>query len=214
VAFGSIDGYFIAELVLLLILGIGPKIALLPYLTVTAGMDGVARDRLLRKMMVTAGVTAFILLIVGEVLRELLHFSTAALAISGGLILFLIAVPMVLSTSPHEETVRLAEGEDPLRVAVFPLAVPYVLNPSGMVVLVTLAANTTTLLSKFMVIAVLGLVLGLDVIIFRYAERFREPLNEGRMLIVEKVSGFLLAAVAIQLLLNGLIGLGLVPRPI
>ena len=55
-----------------------------------------------------------------------------------------------------------------------------------------------------------ALVLALDVAIFRWANRVSEHLDESRMLLTEKVFGFLLAALAVQLALNGLDDLGLI----
>jgi hypothetical protein len=54
-------------------------------------------------------------------------------------------------------------------------------------------------------------VLLLDVVVFRWANRVSEHLDENRMLIMEKVFGFLLAARAVQLTLNGLADLGVDP---
>ena len=70
---------------------------------------------------------------------------------------------MVLGQRDPDVASRPAEGQDPMRMAVFPLAVPYLLNPAGIVVLVT-----------------------------------------------EKVFGFLLAALAVQLALNGLSDVGVI----
>ena len=39
---------------------------------------------------------------------------------------------------------------------------------------------------------------------FRWANRVSEKLDEGRMLVTEKVFGFLIAAIAVQLVLDGL----------
>ena len=47
-------------------------------------------------------------------------------------------------------------------------------------------------------------VLLLDVAVFRWANRVSEKLDEGRMLVTEKVFGFLIAAIAVQLVLDGL----------
>jgi len=46
--------------------------------------------------------------------------------------------------------------------------------------------------------------------VFRWANRVSEQLNENRMLVTEKVFGFLLAALAVQLALDGLSDLGVI----
>ena len=72
----SIDIYLVIDTFLLLLIGIGPKIALVPFMEVTAAMDGATKALIVRKMLITAGVTAVLLVGLGELLARLLHFST------------------------------------------------------------------------------------------------------------------------------------------
>lgn len=194
----------------MLLIGIGPKIALVPYLEVTAGMDQAVKGRVIRKMLTTASTVALLLVVLGGLLTKLLHFSTGALGIAGGVILFAIAVAMVLSREGQSNESHSAASEDPMRLAVYPLAVPYLLNPAGIVVLVTASAEAASLGVLAMVLGALAVVLALDVIVFRWANRVSEHLDENRMLVTEKVFGFLLAALGVQLVLIGLSNLGVI----
>ena len=205
----SIDIYLVIDTFLLLLIGIGPKIALVPFLEVTAAMDSATKALIVRKMLVTAGVTAVILIGLGELLARLLHFSTGSLSIAGGIILLIIAVTMVLGSDDTQHKAP-AEGRDPMQIAVFPLAIPYLLNPAGIVTLVTLSAESNSVAVFAMVLGLLALVLALDVAVFRWANRVSDHLDESRMLVTEKIFGFLLAALAVQLMLDGLDGLGLI----
>jgi multiple antibiotic resistance protein len=207
---GSLDIYVVIDIFLLLLIGIGPKIALVPFLQATAQMDAGTRARVARKMLTTALVVALVLVFLGELLTRLLHFSTGALSIAGGIILLIISVSMVLRSPVSASAELTVSGQDPLNVAVFPLAVPYLLNPAGMVVLVTLSAEAQSLELLIVVLGVLALVIGLDVLVFGFANRVSEHLDESRMLVTEKVFGFLLAALAVQLGLNGLSEIGFI----
>ena len=89
-AAGAIDTF------LLLLIGIGPKIALVPFLEITASLDPAAKQRVLRKMLTTAAAVAVVLMVLGELLRALLHFTIGSLSIAGGVILLVLAVWMVL----------------------------------------------------------------------------------------------------------------------
>ena len=71
---------------------------------------------------------------------------------------------------------------------------PYLLNPVGIVALVTLSGDANTWALFGTVLGVLLVVLAFDVIVFMSANRISRHLDEGRMLITEKVFGFLLAA--------------------
>ena len=205
----SIDIYLVIDTFLLLLIGVGPKIALVPFLEVTAGIDAPTKQLMVRKMLTTAGVVAVLLIALGEVLARLLHFSTGALSIAGGIILVIIAVTMVLGSADPQQS-QAIKGRDPLRIAVFPLAVPYLLNPAGIVTLVTLSAEADSIAVGAMVLGVLVVVLALDVAVFRWANRVSDHLDESRMLVTEKIFGVLLAALAVQLMLDGLHSVGVI----
>ncbi len=195
-AAGAIDTF------LVLLIGIGPKLALVPFLEITAPLDQAARRRVRRKMLTTAATVAVVLMVLGELLRTLLHFTIGSLSIAGGVILLVLAVWMVLR--PPASGGDRADGKDPMQQAQFPLAVPYLLNPVGIVGLMTISAEAKSLSVFALELGILAIVLLLDVVVFRWADRVSEKLDEDRMLVTEKVFGFLIAAIAVQLILDGL----------
>jgi len=206
----SLNWTFAIDTFLLLLIGIGPKIALVPFLEATKQMPQATQRRVLRKMLTTAATVALLLLILGGLLTRLLHFSPGALGVDSGAILFIIAVTMVLGRSDSNHDGHPVEGSDPMQVAVFPLAVPYLLNPAGIVVLVTTSAESSSLAVFAVVLGLLVLVLALDVVVFRWAVQVSSHLDASRMLVTEKVFGFLLAALGVQLALSGLDDVGVI----
>jgi small neutral amino acid transporter SnatA (MarC family) len=74
----------------------------------------------------------------------------------------------------------------------------------------TLSAEADSVAVVAMVLGVLALVLALDVGVFRWANRVSDHLNESRMLVTEKIFGVLLAALAVQLVLDGLHSVGVI----
>jgi small neutral amino acid transporter SnatA (MarC family) len=144
------------------------------------------------------------------VLTRLLHFSPGALGVASGIILLIIAGTMVLSQPEADGDAHPVSDRDPLQVAASPLAVPYLLNPAGIVVLVTLSAEASSAAVVAIAVGVLVVVLALDAVVFRWAVQVSSKLDAGRMLVTEKVFGFLLAALAVQLVLNGLSDVGVI----
>ncbi len=207
----SLNAAWVIDIFLLLLIGVGPKIALVPFLEMTAGMPEATKRRVLRKMLTTAATVAALLLILGEILTRLLHFSPGALGVASGIILLIIAATMVLGQQDGNGGHHPSEDQDPMRLAVYPLAVPYLLNPAGIVALVTAEAEAS-LASHVVavVVGVLAVVLALDVLVFRWAVQVSNHLDKSRMLITEKVFGFLLAALAVQLALDGLHDVGVI----
>ena len=206
----SLNAAFVIDTFLLLLIGIGPKIALVPFLETTKEMPEATKRRVLRKMLITAATVAVLLLILGGLLTRLLHFSPGALGVASGIILLIIAVTMVLGQSDGNSGSHPAEDRDPMQAAVYPLAVPYLLNPAGIVVLVTLSAEASSIAVLAVAVGVLVAVLVLDVVVFRWAVQVSGKLDASRMLVTEKVFGFLLAALGVQLVLNGLSDVGVI----
>ncbi len=207
---GKLDATFVIDTFLLLLIGVGPKIALVPFLEATSGMPQSTQRRVVRKMLTTAAVVAVLLLVLGGLLTRLLHFSPGALGVASGIILLIIAVTMVLGRPEGNGSSHQTEQKDPMKIAVFPLAVPYLLNPAGIVVLVTESAEASSVAVFAVVVGILILILALDVATFRWAVHVSNHMDESRMLVTEKVFGFLLAALAVQLALDGLADVGVI----
>jgi small neutral amino acid transporter SnatA (MarC family) len=204
----SITAVEVIDTFLVLLIGIGPKLALVPFLKITAPLDQATKRQVTRKMLTVAGEAAVVLILLGEVLRALLHFTVGALSIAGGVILLVLAVTMVLG--PPDAGDDLPAAKDPLQLAYVPLGVPYLLNPVGIVGLVTISAEADSIGVLAVEVAILGVVLLLDVGVFRWASRVSKTLNENRMLVIEKVFGFLIAAIAVQIILDGLLSVGVI----
>jgi multiple antibiotic resistance protein len=64
------------DIFLLLLIGVGPKIALVPYLDITAKLSDSEKRQLTRRMMQAASIAAVALIVFGGSLTQLLHFST------------------------------------------------------------------------------------------------------------------------------------------
>src|SRR5580704_15087859 len=109
----SLNATFVIDTFLLLLIGIGPKIALVPFLETTGQMPEATQRRVLRKMLTTAATVAVLLLILGGLLTRLLHFSPGALGVASGIILFIIAVTMVLGPRGNGDS-HPAEDRDPM----------------------------------------------------------------------------------------------------
>jgi multiple antibiotic resistance protein len=130
--------------------------------------------------------------------------------VASGIILLIISVTMVLGQHDQNSGSDPPEDQDPMQIAVFPLAVPYLLNPAGIVVLVTASAEAASVSVVAVVVGILIVILALDIVVFRWAVQVSSHLDASRMLVTEKVFGFLLAALAVQLALDGLSDVGVI----
>ena len=207
--FSVINFALVAKLLLLLLIGMGPKIALVPFLEKTKHFDAETQRAVGRQMVVTAVVTALILFAFGALLMRLLHITGGAVAVGGGIILAILAINMV--SGPGKKIVEEVEAlEDPKRIAVYPLAVPYLLNPVGITILIIASGEIVSVASVALVIGLVLLVGAFDYLIFANIDKLAKRLKPTGLVISEVVFGILLTAVAVQLVVSGLGMLGII----
>ena len=207
--FGDIDFFLIFDLFLLFLIGLGPKIALVPFLDLTRSMDADTQLKVANKMVSTAVSTALLLVILGWFLMRLLHFTSGAANIAGGIVLLLLSLHMLVSpgkTNHHEE----ASDRSSMQMAVYPLAVPYLLNPAGIAALVIASSDIDSILMGVIVVGLVLLVGVIDFAVFRNMDKLAKYLDPSRLAVTEAVFGVLLAALAVQLMVDGLGALGII----
>ena len=207
--FSVINSELIVKLLLLLLIGMGPKIALVPFLEKTGKFDAETQRAIGKQMVLTAVVTAIILFAIGALLMRLLHITGGAVAVGGGIILAILAINMVHSPGKKVEEVA-HSPEDAKRMAVYPLAVPYLLNPVGMTILIIASSEVVSVATVALVLALILLVGAFDYLIFANIDKLAKRLSPTGLVISEVVFGILLTAVAVQLMVAGLVQLGII----
>jgi multiple antibiotic resistance protein len=135
-------------------LGVAPN-----FVSLTNELAAVERQKTLRRALIVAsGVTLFFLL-AGHMLLFYLGVTVHAFAISGGILLFRAALPMLFGQRPGLQSTERDEqgtiGED---IAIFPLAIPLLLGPGAIttvLLLTTQADENTTRLGLLAVVIAL-----------------------------------------------------------
>ncbi len=208
-SFEGIDFYLIFDMFLLFLIGLGPKIALVPFIDLTKTMDAETQLKVANKMVSTAVSTSLLLVILGWFLMRLLHFTSGAANIAGGIVLLLLALHMLVSPAKsehHEE----ASDRSAMQMAVYPLAVPYLLNPAGIAALVIASSDIDSIMMAVIVIGLVLIVGAIDFAVFRNMDKLAKHLDPSRLAVTEAVFGVLLAALAVQLMVDGLADLGII----
>jgi multiple antibiotic resistance protein len=100
--------------------------------------------------------------------------------------------------------------QNPRQIAVYPLAVPYLLNPVGITILIIASDEVVSVASVVLVIGLVLLVGAFDYLIFANIDKLSKRLNPTTLVISEVVFGILLTAVAVQLAVSGLSSLGII----
>lgn len=178
-----------------------------PMFVAMTGQHGEAARRatLGRAVVIALTVTLFFLL-AGRPLLSLLGVTVHAFAISGGILLFATAMPMLFGHRPvlqgPERGNYGREGDD---VAVFPLAIPLLCGPGAIASILLLGNQAAG--QPVRVVALIAATVAVYAstwLILRTGQWLMMQLGEQRIHIVTRVLGLILAALAVQFVLDGI----------
>ena len=155
------------------------------------------RYKVLARELVLALIILYVFLFFGRQFLEALHLKQEAVAISGAIILFIIAIRMIFPSSKQYGDEEI-EG-DPLLV---PLAIPLVAGPSILATLILLVSQHPEKLLDFSIS--LFIAWFLSALILFSATAMQKYLGKRGMIAIERLMGMVLIAVAVQMFLNGI----------
>lgn len=191
----------------LLIVVIDP-VGLVPmFAAITRGESERARRRMALRGTTIAAIILVTFIFAGDGILRALGVSVPAFQIAGGVLLFLLAVDMVFARhSGFRSTTAREQQEAASRkdISVFPLAFPLIAGPGALTTVLLMVNdqgdNPVFLLAGF---AVLIVVLALTLAALLAAGRIMRLIGETGANVVSRVLGVILAALAVQYVLDG-----------
>jgi multiple antibiotic resistance protein len=165
-----------------------------------AAMRTVERHRQIRvvaRELLIAYAVLLVFLFGGQHLLRLMQISEPALAIAGGVILFLIALRMVFPSA--DRSMREDITGEPF---VVPLAIPYVAGPAAMATVVLLMSGEPQRWPEWLVAMTIAW-LATSVILLAGSSLSRF-LGQKGLLAIERLMGMVLIALSVQMLLTGI----------
>lgn len=187
------------------------------FLGLTANESREHRRRIAVKAVLISAVTLVVFALVGEIFLRLLGITLPAVRIAGGALLFLLSVDMVFARQSGIRTMtdtEAHEAEDRGDLAVFPLAVPLIAGPGAITSIILLMgqAGGDPLLQGLVVLIMLG-VLALCLLSLLFASVLMAAMGVTGVNVVGRVLGIVLAALAVQYVLDGFSGVSALGNP-
>ncbi|MCB9134479.1 MAG: MarC family protein [Anaerolineales bacterium] len=173
------------------------------FVAVTSGMDARQRKATLTRAVIAAFLVALFFLYVGRAFLSYMGVSVEAFSISGGILLFAIAFSMLMGQrSPIQLPLSSQADRD---VAIFPLTIPQLAGPGTIATILLLATQAGADWTRIGVLTgVLAFIYLIAWPIMFMAERVMNRLGDGPMHIITRILGLVLAALAVQFILNGI----------
>ncbi len=188
------------------VFSVADPLGLVPvYLAMTAGYAPARRRRTAIVASAAMFVTLTVFAAIGQAILNFFGLSLGAFRIAGGCLLFLMAVDMLraqpaLKRSSPEQLAE-SQGHD---IAIFPLAFPMLAGPGAIANAMMQSAGVDTVWQKTAIYVAIALASLATVVVLLVAAVAERRLGKAGLSVLERVMGLMLAAIAVQFIVDGI----------
>jgi multiple antibiotic resistance protein len=201
-------GFFVA--VTVSVFAIVDPLGTLPFfVALTERYDAADRRVIMTRAVVVLGVILTTFALVGRFLFAAFGFTLAAFEIAGGILLFLVAFDMLqgevgrTKLSPSDREEALARRDE---LSIVPLGIPLLAGPGAIsTVMIYEGSAGGSLFASLATFAAVAITTAATWLILRYGPRIFRSLGRVGVMAVTRVMGLLLAAIAVQFVVNGIL---------
>ncbi|HEV3091108.1 MAG TPA: MarC family protein [Candidatus Cybelea sp.] len=165
------------------------------------------RNQIVDQAVLVGGIVILFMGALGRLILNSLGITLSAFTIAGGILLFLIAIDMLFARPTgakrtEAEEREAAQNENP---AVFPLAVPMIAGPGTIAtVLLLVSLSRGDRLDLTIVALAYAVALAVTWICMRASTMLLKVIGTTGIHVISRLLGIILAALAVQFVLNGL----------
>lgn len=169
------------------------------FLGLTSGRPVKAQRRMAGQAAAVAFGVIAVFGIGGQQILDYLHVSVPALMIAGGLLLLLIALDLL--TGKNDEPTQTKD----VNVALVPLGMPLLAGPGAIVSVILAVQHAHGVGDQVAVWCAIAAMHGVLWLTMRYSLLIIRVIKEGGVVLVTRLSGMMLSAIAVQQIINGVI---------
>jgi multiple antibiotic resistance protein len=177
------------------------------YASLTRGVSPVHRRAMALRAVAIAAVILLLFALWGKQLLHTLGIELNSFRIAGGIMLFMIALDMVFEkrTQRREDRAqKMIEAHEVEDVSVFPMAMPMIAGPGTITTVMLLMARAEGLEERLVVLGAIGANLALMIGALFSAGALMAVLGQKIEAVITRLLGVLLAALAVQFVIDGL----------
>lgn len=175
------------------------------FFSLTQELSKNQRRLVARRSVIIASAILLLFAIFGEIILSFIGISMPAFSIAGGILLFLTALEMLFQKRKQRREAQgneaLASHNDP---SVFPLAVPLISGPGSIASIILLSQTHTGMLGFFELALIICATMLVTYLFFSATTYFNKYLSPTFIDVVTRILGMLLAALAIQFIMDGI----------
>ena len=176
------------------------------YAGLSKGASPAHRRAMAIRAVLVASAILFVFALFGEDLLHALGISLASFRIAGGIMLFLIALEMVFEkrTQRREDRAqKIIETDEVEDVSIFPMAMPMIAGPGSIASVMLLMSRNDGLYRSLVIFGALATILLLTLLSLLAAGPIMRVLGAKIEAVITRLLGVLLAALAVQFVIDG-----------
>jgi len=185
---------------------VNPVSGILTFIPLTQDMSPQERKATAKRSVIIGCILAIIFAFAGEIILRLFNITVDSLRVAGGILLMLIAIDMLHArvsreSMTPEEIKEASKRED---VSVFPLATPLLTGPGAITTVIVVIRTGTTWDLKALTVLAIILTFFIAYLLFRFADRINDFLGVTVSLVITRIMGLLLGAIAVNFISIGI----------
>lgn len=191
------------------IFAIVDPIGVVPFFSVlTEDMTPEEKRRVILKSCLVATTTLLVFAVFGQWIFAAFGFTIPAFRIAGGLLLFAVGFEMLHGERPRTKMTDRERQEALERdaVGVVPLGIPLLAGPGAITAVMIYMTAPTALEDKMFVFAGIFVAVAAAFVLLRFADRIFRRIGRTGARAIGRIMGLLLAAVAVQFVIDGVVG--------
>lgn len=177
------------------------------FLAVTRRLSPKERHRAAYLATATAFLVISIFAVFGRTVLDYLGVSVPALQISGGLLLLLVALQLLYGQGSGEDGYAEATPEQRTSIAMVPLGTPLLAGPGTIVATIVFFSQADDMAERFTVVGGIAVAMLVTLLALRFSGLLQKLVRATGILLLARVAGMILAAVAVQIMVNGVLAI-------
>jgi len=169
------------------------------FAALTSGLSPIERRKTATRAIAYSAIILLGAILIGQILLTAMQIQLISLQIAGGIILFLFGLQMIFGRS----TTAFGQSEPGHDIAVFPLAIPSIVGPEAIMVVILLTDNYLySVTTQAITAGVMLVILAVTYVLMLLAEHLFRIIGRNGAAILERIMGVILATMSVDLIVD------------
>jgi multiple antibiotic resistance protein len=169
------------------------------FAALASGLSARERRKIATRAIAYSAIVLLGAILIGQILLAAMNIQLISLQIAGGIILFLFGLQMIFGRA----ATTFSQSEAGHDIAVFPLAIPSIVGPEAIMVVILLTDNYLYSVATQAITAGIMLgVLAVTYLLMLLAEHLLRIIGKNGAAILERIMGIILATLSVDLVID------------